>query len=267
METKQQNTVSIDIQAVNRLVSLLKDNNQTEKAQATQDLVKNIAFIEESLNTIMAELQAVKKQLNFDTVNTTVQPSHKALKSQVSAMENSIQKLKEQLNVIKEKFIGTVQNILDGVKENGVIALNKTSELLSLKDNLTAFNDGVKNNLTKLNKTIGTVNSVTQEFHAAVKHTKNIGRAITGKERDDEMAVPSETAIKPLNTIKKMMIDIEEKTSSAIGNIEKLSSCADLIKEKKPSVLKQLKEEKEKLAAASPATASPATAKSKEMVI
>ncbi|WP_313523815.1 DUF6674 family protein [Anaerotignum sp.] len=264
METRQQDNILIDAQAVNQLVHLLKQNNQTEKAQATQSLMDNITLIEKTLNTAMAELQAVKAQLPIDISDKTAvaQPVHQELQAQISIMENGLKKLKEQLDTIKEKFMGTVQNILDGVKENGVLALNKTSELLSLQDNLTAFHGSVKNSITRLDKTIGTVNAVTQEFGAAVKHTKNMGRAIIGKERDNEMAVQSETAIKPLKAIKKMMMGIEEKTSSALGNVEKLSSRADLIKEKKPSVLKQLKEEKEKLA-----TASPATPKSKEMAI
>ncbi|MGL4791729.1 MAG: DUF6674 family protein [Anaerotignaceae bacterium] len=262
MKIRQQDIVSIDIDAVNQLTSLLNDNNQMEKAQAMQDLVKNFAFVEDSLNTAMAELQAIKKQLNLDMVNTTIQPSNKALKTQVSVMENSFQKMKEQFNDIKENLISTVQNLVDDVKENGVLALDKTSQFILLKDNLTAFHNSVKNNITNINKTIKTVNAITQEFNAAVKHTKNIGRVIRGKERDSEMNVPSETAVKPLKAMKKVMIGIEGKTGSAIGTVEKLSAYADLIKEKKPSVLKQLKEEKENIV-----TANPPNTKDKEMAI
>ena len=262
MEAVKTDKIFIDAQAVNQLINLFKGNNQTEKAQATQDLVNNIVFIEESLNSAMAELQAVKKQLNFDIYNKADTNSAQMVNAEIAKTETLLHKLKEQLNTIKEKFIGTVHNIVDGVKDNGVLALNKTTELLSLKDNLVGLNEGIKKGISRIDKNIETVNAVTQEFNATVKHTNNIGKAIVGKERDNEMALPSETAIKPLKGIKKIMVGIEDKTTSAIESVDRLSDKATVIKEKKPSVLKQLKEEKEKQV-----NVNPVKPKSKEMAI
>ena len=232
----------VDVAAINQLAELLVKNRQTEQLEVVQGLVDTINTIEKALNVAMAELQSVKSQLHKQQLPTS-SVKNKVLED-VQQLESGLKKLKNQLNLIKHKFATTAQNVVDAIKEKGVSALDKTSEFMSLKENLTVLNTGIRNNISQVNKNINTINSMTQELNAATKHIKNIGRAMTGKERDGDMAQASANMVKPLQAVKKMLVAMERKSANSVEKIEALSKRAG--REQRPSVLKQLKEEKAK---------------------
>ena len=243
METiKETKGVFIDTEVVNQLLDLLKQNQKVNELSTVQDLSDSINFIENSLNSAINELQNVKAQLNINTPTVSKSKLNQTNIKQVEKLATGVERLKNQLNIIKRKFIGTAQNIVDSVKEKGISALDKTSEFISLKEKLTALNEGINNNISKVDKNIKTINAMTQEFNAASKHIKNVGRAMTGKERDGTMVNASESMVKPLRKVKRILVSIEKKSANSIAKVESLSKRAG--REEKPSVLQRLKAEK-----------------------
>lgn len=236
----KQQEMYVDAGAVFELLALLSQQGQAEQIQMIQNLSTTIAVMENNLNAALTELKEVKAQLN-QAPKTTVKDNAVA---QVKKLESSLQRLKNQLSAIKEKFVATAQSIVDAVKETGITALDKTSEFLHLKENLTTLHNSVKSTIAKVDKNISTVNAMTQEANAAGKHIKNIGRAIMGKERDSSMAQSAESMVSPLKAMRKMLVSMGNKSLGAIGHVENLSKRAEQIQAEKPSVLQKLKEQK-----------------------
>ena len=228
---------TIDIGVIHHLIKMLEDNRKLEQLESMVGVFDAITTIETNLNAAMAELHDVKTRLNLE---------HPSAMEEVQKMESGLQRLKNQLNGMKQKFVDTAQHIVQAVKEKGISALDKTSEFVSLKENLTALSEGINGNILSIEKGINTINSMTQELNAVVKHTKNISKAMTGKERDGTMAQASETMVKPLQAVKKMLIAMDNKSVHAVSRVDALSQRANRGKsqEGKPSVLQGLKDGK-----------------------
>lgn len=254
-EMKQQ-SIYFDANAVFELLALLQQQGQNEQIQMIQNLSSTIALLDNNLTTAMEELKAVKAQL-YAVPKTTLKET--AIK-QVEKVDNGLQSLKNQLDTIKAKFIATAQNVVNAVKDTGIVALDKTSEFIHLKENLNAFYSGVKNTIAKVDKSIDTLNAVTQEANSAIKHIKNVGRAMTGKERNHSMAHPSDNVAKPLKAVRKMLVSTGNKSLGTISNTERLANRSKQIQAEKPSVLKKLKEQKAE-------KSEPKPTKAKEMAI
>ena len=238
--------ILVDIGAVQQLINLLEQNHKADKLATVQGLVDTINTIENNLNTAMAQLKTVKAQLENTTITIPQSTVKEVAIQQVSKLESGFKKLKNQLNVIKGKFVGTAQNIVDGVKDTGISALDKTSDFMNLKENLTTLNEGISKNISKVSKNISTINSMTQELNAATKHFKNVGKAMTGKERDGTMAQASEGMVKPLRAVKKLLVNMEQTSANAITSVDKLAKRAgrEQTQEDKPSILQKLKNAK-----------------------
>ncbi len=229
MENKAQ-TIIIDDVGIKKLLELL-NNSKSEQAQNMESLVSSIHSIENTLLATMEEIQSIKKHYNIDQQATTSTPSaqtkvQEVVKNEIISLEKNVHTLTDNLNSIKNSLVDKVREILSATKKIGINGLNKTSELVHLKDGLIMLNKGVNNTIKGLEKSIENINSATQELNASAKHFKNVGKAIIGKERNTEYAQANEKITQPLNSIKKRFETLEKTTKNALTKVDSLSQSA-----------------------------------------
>lgn len=235
--------VVIDEIGMQKLLEFMKANQKTEQANDMESLVNSIHSIESTLLSTMEEIQKIKVQYNIDQPT----PISEQMQNQMKMLEEKVKSLLEMLASLKDKLMSKVNEIVSVSKDNGIKALDKVSEFIHLKDGLQTFNDAFKDVIKMLDKEINTLNAVTMELNAATKHIANAGKAIIGVERNNEPAKPNDIVTMPTKAFKKTFEVMEKASQNAIDKVDKLSEKASTI-EKKPSVLNEIKENKEKIA-------------------
>lgn len=228
---------------VEKLAEILRVNGKEQQALEIAGLMDYVNNLEKQLSVLVAELNKVKVQLG-DTHTPLVQPQ-----AQASAMRNhgnkildNVETMQLQIMSVKEKIIQTAKSIVTDFKDKGIAALDRMVEFSGIKQALTDINANIKTNIQEVDKAINKVNAVSQEFNATVKHTKNVFRIISNKERINDEAHPSQNLVKPLNAVKQALAKAD---SASKGAIDKLDQLATKAVERKPSVIQALQQHKE----------------------
>lgn len=233
---------------------LLQENGQKQEAAELSALLSQFSTMEKQYETVLAELTAVRGQLenlHDDSYKTTAIRYTQNLQSWVSLAKN-------QLTELKTDLTQRIKNAVAAVKQHGISALNKTFDFVGVKTALCEMKENLHSCIEKNQKSIDRINSIGSELHALNEHTKNLGRVLTGKEakeltaRNEDKGILAAVA-KPLKRQKAALETIEKSLTKAIGRVERLEQAAARGKEK-PSIREELK------AAKKPETAKKQTA-------
>ena len=105
----------------------------------------------------------------------------------------------------------------------------------------------VQDAIASTQSSIDRINAIGSELHALNEHAKNLGRALTGKERkeltqrNEDKGVLAAIA-KPLKRHKAALEGMEKNIDRAIARVERLEQAAAKGKEKeKPSIREEIK--------------------------
>lgn len=220
----------------------LNENGQRQEAAEFSALVTQLSNMEQQYSAVLSELQAVRGQL--DRIQDKGIKS--ALLKGISAIQGKVTQAREQLTHIKADFSQSVKNALTNAKQQGISALHKAVDFIGLKTALADMRESLQSSISQTQKSIDRINAIGSELHALNEHSRNLGRALTGKEtkeltaRNEDKGVLAAVA-KPLKKSKSMLESMEKGVTRAIQSVDRLEQTAAKGREQKPSIREGLK--------------------------
>ena len=234
--TKQQD-------ALTELIDLLTQNGKKQEAAELAALSAQFAAMEAQYGKVLSELAAVREQLAtlHDGGNRA------AAMQETKQTQAHITQAKETLSTLKGNMTDKIRKTLAAVKQHGISALNKAADFLGVKKALAEMKGNVQDAIASTQSSIDRINAVGSELHALNEHAKNLGRALTGKERkeltqrNEDKGVLAAVA-KPLKRHKATLEGMEKNIDRAMARVERLEQAAAKGKEKeKPSIREEIK--------------------------
>lgn len=221
---------------------LLNENGQRQEAAEFTALVTQLSNMQQQYSAVLSELQAVRGQL--DRIQDKGIKS--ALLKGISAIQGKVTQAKEQLTHIKADFSQSVKEALSTVKQQGISALHKAVDFMGIKTALADMRENLQSSISQTQKSIDRINAIGSELHALNEHSRNLGRALTGREakeltaRNEDKGVLAAVA-KPLKKSKSMLENMEKGVTRAIQSVDRLEQSAAKGREQKPSIREGLK--------------------------
>ena len=234
--TKQQD-------ALTELIDLLTQNGKKQEAAELAALSAQFAAMEAQYGKVLSELAAVREQLAtlHDGGNRA------AAMQETKQTQAHITQAKETLSTLKGNMTDKIRKTLAAVKQHGISALNKAADFLGVKKALAEMKGNVQDAIASTQSSIDRINAVGSELHALNEHAKNLGRALTGKERkeltqrNEDKGVLAAVA-KPLKRHKATLEGMEKNIDRAMARVERLEQAAAKGREKeKPSIREEIK--------------------------
>lgn len=225
---------------------LLNENGQKQEAAGFSALVTQLSNMEQQYSAVLSELQAVRGQL--DSIQDKGIKS--ALLKGISAIQGKVTQAGEQLTHIKADFSQSLQKALSTVKQQGISALNKTVGFMGIKTALAAMRASLQSSISQTQRSIDRINAIGSELHALNEHSRNLGRALTGRKTKELTARNGDKGVlaaiaKPLKNSKAMLEGMEKGVTRAIQSVDRLEQTTAKSREQKPSIREGLKVAKE----------------------
>lgn len=167
---------------VEELLKILIDLNMAQEQQSVHLLMNYMNDVEENFYNVLEELGTVKEQLyqlqqtpQNKTLRERLTEVSERLERRVSAMQ---EKLEDMRAILNEKAGAVVRKF----KEHGVTALNNVCETLGIKDMMISLRADLVRTAADMQASMDKIDKVCQELRETTTHTRNIGRALSGKE-------------------------------------------------------------------------------------
>ena len=230
-------------EALTELLDLLTQNGKKQEVAELSALFAQFSAMETQYDKVLSELAAVREQLAtlHDGGNRA------AAMQETKQTQAHITQAKETLSTLKENMTDKIRKTLAAVKQHGISALNKAADFLGVKKALAEMKGNVQDAIASTQSSIDRINAVGSELHALNEHAKNLGRALTGKERkeltqrNEDKGVLAAVA-KPLKRHKATLEGMEKNIDRAMARVERLEQAAAKGREKeKPSIREEIK--------------------------
>lgn len=264
-----------DNQIIQEFMKLLKENSM-DKGQDYSMVLFQLDGMMRQFDSALKELNEVKSQL----AEMQEHPMKKFVTRMVKTVENKLHTMKDNLLAMKEHLVEGAKQSIAEFKQTGVSALDKAVCVLGIKKGLEAIQQDLSACNADIKKSIEKIEIIGHELRSVGGHVKNIGRAVMGKEQQpvtggNEGRIQS-GILAPMRMEKKILGQLNNMALAAIGGVERLERAAgrnelqaekeapkeleeELISEKpltdkKPSILKDLQDNKVQAAAHSTPT-------------
>jgi vacuolar-type H+-ATPase subunit H len=233
-EMLQKNAPIKENEHVKALWAILRENfSPSHNDYAT--IIKQVTAMENQLDTMIGELATMRKQLTeAQAIN---HPAESVMQKAVAGQQSMVEDLRDKLGEIKESIIDGCKNAVDAFKEKGVSALNSIADFFKIKPMLASVCDGLDKTIVKDNKAINRIETISKEYHETGLHLKNIGRAILGKETQQEVKPVgkiTQAFCKPNRTQRSCCESMKSNLQWAIVHLSRLEERAA---KHKPSVI------------------------------
>jgi hypothetical protein len=232
-------------------LKMMNGANRQSQASEYADFFASVDTMQNQLNETLAELKNVRRQL--DAIQDRKNPIKRAFTSVVNKLQAEVQAIQEQLNALKEKLITAAKNAVQGFKEKGQAALNGVLKFFGIKQDLQDTVKSAAAVIESCNQAIAKIEAVSNEYHAVGLHTRNMGRAIAGKESVADQK-PKGNLAKALQAIVRFRRNVsnglKKKCEAALAKLESLEKSVQQNRDraaehkavKKPSLMKRMEE-------------------------
>lgn|GEM_PF-1810811 len=236
-------------QAVQEFMKLLMEN-RPDKGQDYSMMLFQMDNMAGRLETALNELQEVKQQL----AEVRESPAKNFITRAVNAVENRLHAMQERLSDMKDHIVESARQAVDDFKQAGVSVLDKAVSALGIKKGLEAMQEDLSASIADMKQSIGKMETIGHELRSVGGHVKNVGRAVIGKEQqtvDGGMEGRFQAAIlAPMRMEKKILGQLNNMALAAIGGVERLEQAAgreqEPVEEAEPEQPEELGEEPEK---------------------
>lgn len=232
---------------VKELLAILKENNSS----STKDflaVLNQVGAMEKQLDAAVKELAAMRQELK--TAQAQNHPVKTTLQKAVIVMQGQVLDLRERIAELKQNVIDGCKNAVTAFKETGISALDNVARFFKVRPILEAMRDMLTKNITYDDKAIAKIEAISTEYHQAGRHLKNMGRAMLGREAEEEVKQPGKLAAvisAPFRAERSCFATMKQSTDKTLGAISRLEERAA---EKKPSIREALATHNEKIAQA-----------------
>lgn len=246
MDVQEQKTA--EMPDVNELLKILIEANQEQAAQSVAFLMEFMDSMEEQLEGVNKELQAVRTELNGLQNTPQMVTVKERLSGMIKWLEEKIHTMQAQIKIIKETLNEKAGEVVANFKSHGVSALSNVTKLLGVKEMLESLNATMEKEFSLMEKGLERINASEHKFREAMQHVKNAGRVLRGKE-PLEAQYPERGLFaamrKPYQSMQNLYALGAAETKHALAKVERLQKAAKPAKKEKETIADKLKRFKE----------------------
>lgn len=168
------------------------------------------------------------------------------LQRSCKALEQNISNMSRKLSELKKLIIGGCKEALAAFKKYGTAALDGLSRFFHIKPLLEGIKKAADASIRIDDNAVSKIQNFAAEYHQAGRHLKNMGRTLIGKEPVQEPKAPgrlSKAIAAPYKVNRACMTAAKRNIEKAIGSLDRLQESS----ERRPSVLKAMQENSEKV--------------------
>jgi hypothetical protein len=253
---------------VKELLAILGDNGKdTSGLTALLGHINDMeSYIKRTENTIVnmkAQLDSIKEIQDH--------PIKSMLNNTVALLERKLAVMKEQIAKLKTKVIGGCKDAVATFKEKGISALTDLFKFFSIKEELKWWSNDLTASIRADNKAIAKIEAFSAEYHKAGRNIANMARVAVGLETKDDVKKNgklAQTLAEPFKVHKARMSGIKSSVDRIISSLDKLEQRRiERSLEKKPSIIKKLEDNKERVVQKKLETTLPERAKAQGLTV
>ena len=164
---------------VQELLSLLKEGNANTRTVLVSVLAC-VGKMEAQYANMVTELSGMRQALA--EAERQRHPIKNAMQSTVIAAQARLLDFRDALMRLKQTVIDGCRAAIATVQETGISALNHVTQFLKIRPMLENMRNNADKNIRMCDRRIAETKTMSEEYHKAGRHLKNIGRAFLGKE-------------------------------------------------------------------------------------
>lgn len=208
-----------------QFMEILNQQNMGEQSQDLMELFQYFADMKSQLTAMTNELQGVREQLSL---MRDYQPKSAAenLMDKADHLQEKITSLSERLSVIKDNLVETALQAVDAFKEKGKVEMCKVFRkgISGVKSMLAGYREHLVDVMINYEKTANQINSIGDELKQIGNSVSNVGRLLAGKGTkeisDEKPGVGLTRAIS--KSVEKLMDKLQKKIDMVDKSFEKL---------------------------------------------
>ncbi|MDR1467287.1 MAG: hypothetical protein LBI55_02545 [Oscillospiraceae bacterium] len=209
----------------------------------------HVAAMEKQLEAAVSELAAMRRDLAEAEKHN--HPIKNTMQKAVIAMQGQVLDLREKLAALKQSVIDGCKNALAAFKEKGISALDNIARFFKIKPILETIHTGADKAAQAADRAVANIEAASTRYHEAELHMKNAGRALKGKEAEQDMKPSGKIAkvfTAPFRATRFCFKGIRNNAVAAVGKLNHLEEQAAEQKQKKPSIYKTMEEHNRQIA-------------------
>ena len=169
----------LENEQVQKLLTVLKETDATTRA-ALVSVLAHIGKMETQYADMVTELSGLRQELA--EAERQRHPIKNAVQNTVIVAQAQLLDFRDALMRLKQTVIDGCRSATAAVRETGVSALNHVVQFLKIRPLLENMRNNVDKNIRLCDRRIAETKTMSEEYHKAGRHLKNIGRAFLGKE-------------------------------------------------------------------------------------
>ena len=225
---------------ITEFIEILQNNKINSQYRDFTEMLGYVSEIESKLKSALGEVTKLEKRVN----DMESRQFKNICMKMVNSIKSAIREAQAKLNEIKAAIIEGAKQAAAAFKENGIAALNSVMKFFKIKDGLDALKDSVDKSIVSASKSINKIEQISGEIHASGSHRRNIVRIIMGREKKDDVKSNGKVmkAIQlPFKGTRAAMSGVKKAVVSMTAKLESLDKTARANKEKKQSLLAEVK--------------------------
>lgn len=236
--------------AMVELLTGLSNAHNAEQFANVAELMQSVDAMEELLNAAFAQLGIMKRQLSA-LKNTMPQKQEGVVHQAVRGVEHALGKVKEQMHSVKSTIVEAARDAVQRAKSAGWGVIGKVLKFADLSGKLGRLQNLLGGASKALESGITHVELVGKEFYRADAHRDNAFCILVGREGKvidpDGISTGAQSVSGLMRGVLKAAHKMESVTGRAMVHALNAERFADAA-EKKPSLLKKLHANQEKIA-------------------
>jgi hypothetical protein len=164
---------------VKTLLSLLRENNIDAKDLTA--VLGAVAAMERQLSAAAGELAAMRRELAGMREERN-HPMRAILQKAERSLSGMVRGLRSKLKAVRDGIVVGCRRAVAAFRDTGVSALNNLAGFIEIKPALESVRDNLNESIAGAGKSIAKINAASEQYHAAARSIRNIGRAIAGRE-------------------------------------------------------------------------------------
>ena len=170
------------------LFRLMDVHGMGKEKEQVMDMARYLDSMEAQFGAVLAELQAVRSQLEQIQDRGLRATAEKV----IGKVDEKVTAAGDQIKAVKDQFIKGARQAVTDIKSKGAVALNRTLTALGLPRGLTFVRARLRSAALAADHGISRLTTMGDELHEAKNHMRNVGSVLAGKEpvkrtsRDEE---------------------------------------------------------------------------------
>jgi hypothetical protein len=208
---------------VKELFSIMQDNGRDTSGLSA--LLGHVNEMENFVKRAEDKIADMKSQLS-EMKEVQNHPVKTALQNAIKTLETKVAEVKVALTELKNNIIEGCKNAVTAFKEKGAAALDRLASFFHVKGALKAIDQSATQAIKTCDKSIANVNAFANEYHAAGRAIKNMGRMLIGKEPIDakkEAGILAKATAAPFKAQKAALNGVKTAVGKLAAAVENLS--------------------------------------------